>query len=221
MADPTHQTPTWVILVVYATYVIVSMSIAVMIIQNITDLRNKTLRKFPARFRGFFFTRVTLNAMIIIFPSLLWPLIMATCLPIYFIFWLAVEVEKLCDYSHGRRGTEQQPDVELPVLNPNPYAGAQRRNLDGIDDGHQTAGGRPGIHMVPVTGPPPPYRPYPTVLETLQTQWLQVSDRDAERHIFVLNSEREALRVPEDLLQSARGGRVSADASATNTRAEV
>ncbi|KAH8756349.1 hypothetical protein F5883DRAFT_526186 [Diaporthe sp. PMI_573] len=194
---PTHQSPGWLIPTICVVYGLLAIFTAFLVTKNISDFRDKALRRLPARFEDHAFIRGTLTALIIIVPSLLWPMIMAVTLPIIAALWLLAEIRKCRERRLARRQTERAPDLERGVLNPD--NGEHREN--GIDEGRQM--GEPSIPMVQITEPPPAYTPYPSVLATLQTQWLQTSDRNAERHIVHLNTRRIPWRTPEEMLGSA------------------
>lgn len=192
----TTQIPVWAIpltCIIYGAFVIFT---AFMIAKDITLFREKTLCKLPAIFQENTTLRRTLTALIIIMPSLLWPVIVAITFPIIVVVWLVTEIQKSRERRQARRQTEQDPDLELGANEP--LVGENQQDVTGED--HQT--GEPSIAspaMAQVTEPPPAYTPYPSVLATLQTQWVQTSDRNSERYIRHLNNRR----TPEDMLRSA------------------
>lgn len=193
---PTHQSLGWLIPTISVVYGLLAFFTAFLIVKNISDFREKALRKLLARFQNHTSIRGTLTALIIVVPSLLWPLTMTITLPIIATIWLVTEIQQCRENRLNRRQTERVPDLELGVLNSE--NGELRWNE--IDGRRQT--GEPSIPnpgMVQVTEPPPAYMPYPSVLATLQTQWLQTSDRNAERYIVLLNN----WRTPEDMIQSS------------------
>lgn len=190
------QTPGWVIpltCVIYGAFVILA---AFMIAKDISLFREKTLRKLPAIFQNNTALRRTMTALIILVPSLLWPVIVAITFPIIVVVWLVTEIQKCRERRQARRQTEQDPDLEPGTIEP--LIGEHRQNITNED--RQT--GESSIASpatAQVTEPPPAYTPYPSVLATLQTQWVQTSDRNSERYIRHLNNTR----TPEEMLRSA------------------
>lgn len=190
------QTPGWVIpltCVIYGAFVILA---AVMIAKDITLFRDKTLRKLPAIFQNNTALRRTMTALIILVPSLLWPVIVAITFPIIVVIWIVTEIQKCRERRQARQQTEQDLDLEWGANEP--LNGETQQDV--TDEEHQT--GEPSIvnpAMAQVTEPPPAYTPYPSVLATLQTQWVQTSDRNSERYIRHLNNTR----TPEEMLRSA------------------
>lgn len=193
----TTQTPGWVFpltCVIYGAFVIFA---AFMIAKDISLFRDKTLRKLPVIFQNNTALRRTLTALIILVPSLLWPVIVAITLPIIVVVWLVTEIQKCRGRRQARRQTEEAPDLEPGTIEP--LIGENRQDI--TDENRQT--GEPSIAnpaTAQVTEPPPAYTPYPSILATLQTQWVQTSDRNSEQHILLLNNKR----TPEEMLRSAR-----------------
>lgn len=191
-----NQTPAWVIpltCIVYGAFVIF---VAFMIAKDISLFREKTLRKLPTIFQNNKALRRTMTALIIIVPSLLWPVIVAITFPIIVVVWLVTEIQKCRERRQARQQTEQDLDLEWGANEP--LNGENQQDV--TDEDHQT--GEPSTAnpaMAQVTEPPPAYTPYPSVLATLQTQWVQTSDRNSERYIRQLNNTR----TPEEMLRSA------------------
>lgn len=204
----THQPTTAVIATIGMIYGLMAFVTVCLIARNISTFREKALRKLPTRLQENAFIKGTLQALIIVVPSLLWPLFL---LPVLFTI------------AGNRLETENQqvPDLERRASNAGSQSGSdsdsdsefqsdelRRRETD------DTLGSRgaapPYIHAPPyvarapsmpsaahIRSParantamaPPAYAPYPTVLATLQTQWIQMSDRTAESYIRLLNDD--------------------------------
>lgn len=158
----THSTQTherWLIPAICVIYGALVISTAFVIARNISFLRKKGFRKLPANLQDHAVLRGTVTALIILVPSLFWPVILAVE-----ISAIAIAIARLASEFQQRRGrrlarrqTEQVADLERAVCN--------SRNGEYRQNGNEHDGGTGVIPvhspaMAPVAEPPPVYTPY-------------------------------------------------------------
>ncbi|KAK7699050.1 hypothetical protein SLS64_011964 [Diaporthe eres] len=140
--------------------------------------------------------RVTVTALFILVPSLLWPVILAITVPAIGIVWLASEIQQCRVSRIKRRQTEQIGDLERAIFKSRNGENPQNVNEPGGQAGDLSI---PSPAMVLVPGPPPVYTPYAPAHTIHQGQWRRTSDRSAEQSCFLLNNGR----TPDELLRSS------------------
>lgn len=181
------------ICVIYGALVVFT---AFVIAKNISPWREKALRKLPATFQDHTVLRRTTVALLVLVPSLLWPVILAVSIPAIAIAWLASEVQQFRTRRLLHRQTQQVADLERAMCSSRHGEHQQNGSEEGGQPGISSV---PGPAMVLVTEPPPVYTPYAPAHTTRQGQWRRDTDRNAERHCFLLNDGR----TPDELLKSS------------------
>lgn len=164
----THSTQTherWLIPAICVIYGALVISTPFMIARNISFLRQKAFRKLPANLQDHAVLRGTVTALIILVPSLFWPVILAVDISAIAIARLASEFQQRRGRRHARRQMEQVTDPERAVCN--------SRNGEYGQNGNEHDGW-PGVipfhspAMAPVAEPPPVYTPYAPAHTTSQ-----------------------------------------------------
>lgn len=191
---PTHEG--WVIPTICTVYGALAIFTAFVITMNISTWRERVLRKLSLTVQDHTIVRVTVTALFILVPSLLWPVILAITIPTIAIACLASEIQECRVSRLKRRQTEQIADLERAIFNSR--NGEHRQNVS-------EQGGHAGDLFIPspamglVTEPPPVYTPYAPAHTIHQGQWRRTPDWCAEQSCFLLNNGR----TPDELLRSS------------------
>lgn len=193
-ATQTHEG--WLIPTVCVVYGALAIFTAFTIAKNISLWCEKVRRKLPASIQDHSILQNTTKTLIVLMPSLLWPVVLAIALPIISIARLSSEIEQCRGRRRARRQSEPGADLERGIPDSQNGGHSQNGNEQEEQAGEQDS---PGPAMTLVTEPPPVYTPYARAHTTHQGQWRRSSDRDAERYCFRLNNDR----TPEEMLRSA------------------
>lgn len=183
-------------LFIYGFFAIVT---ALLIAKDVSHWREKALQRLPAALQESAILRGTVKPLLILIPSLLWPVILAITFLTIVIGRIALEIKQCRGRRLARRQMEQNADLERAIRNSR--NGEHRHMTNGHDERAREQ--PPSLAMVPVTEPPPVYTPYVPVHTIHQGQWQRASDRIAEQHCFLLYD----CRTPAEWLRSS--GRVS------------
>lgn len=192
-ATQTHEG--WLIPTVCVVYGALAIFTAFTIAKNISLWCEKVRRKLPASIQDHSILQNTTKTLIVIMPSLLWPVVLAIALPIIAIVRLSSEIEQCRGRRRARRQSEPDADMERGMANSN---GGHRQSGNGQGDQEDELP-TCGPAMALVNEPPPVYTPYARAHTSHQGQWRRSSDSDAERYCFRLNNDR----TPEEMLRSA------------------
>ncbi|POS72092.1 hypothetical protein DHEL01_v209516 [Diaporthe helianthi] len=212
---------TWLIPTIGVVYGLMVFFTVGLIARNISTFREKALHHLPTRLQENIFIRDTLQALAIVVSSLLWPFFLITI-----SFFIAGErfapesSGQVPDLGRAVSSSDSDSDSEFDELAMNETTETDTDTLD------SRGAAPPYIHSPPyvarvasmptaayirslarrnTTEPPPAYAPYPSVLDTIHTQWLQISDRTAESYIRFMNDLD--IRTPPDTTQT--GSRVT------------
>lgn len=184
-------------LVIYGFFAIVT---ALLIAKDVSHWREKVLQRLPAALQESAILQGTVKPLLILIPSLFWPVILAISFLTIVIGRIALEIKQCRGRRLAHRQMEQNADLERTIRNSR--NGEHPHNTVEHDDRARELS-LPSLAMVPVTEPPPVYTPYVPVHTIHQGQWQRASDRSAEQHCFLLYD----CRTPAECLRSS--GRVS------------
>lgn len=193
-ATQTHEG--WIIPTVCAVYGALAIFTAFTIAKTFSLWREKVRRKLPASIQDHFILRNTTKTLIVLVPSLLWPIVLVITIPTIATVWIASEIEKCRGRRLSRRQSQRDADLERGISDSENGGHRQDGNGQGEQEEELPTS---GLDMALVSEPPPVYAPYARAHTTHQGQWRRSSDRDAERYCFRLNNDR----TPEEMIRSA------------------